>query len=428
MGSSDRINVSSELRKSITESESWLVDVLTRLIGARTDADEEQGQRIMEAELNSLGLITQSIYMESDKIRNAPGTSPFDWDVSNERNVIGTWSPKGSVEGQSLILNGHIDVVPAEAGKFLWSRDPFSAYREGDWLYGRGAADMKGGLVANLLAVKALRECGYAPGNTLMVESVVEEERSGNGTYMCRIAGITADAALIPEPLSTNIVTDQLGILWFRVHVTGRPAHAKEARDLGLNAIDAIAEITAALRELEEELNEPGVRPDAYDEYRHPINLNPGIIQGGDWASTVAAECFCDYRLATFPGTSLDTLRKKIECAVQKVASVNGFLQANPPVVTYNGLAAEGVSVPADSAIVTTLARTAAEVTGRQCSTSAVTAASDIRAFVECGIPAVCMGPVGMDLHGIDERVSISSIMDISHIFALTAFDWCAFS
>ena len=103
--------------------------------------------------------------------------------MSGKRDVLATWAAGGE-GGRSLILNGHVDVVPP-AAEALWTNPPFEPVRRGDWLYGRGAGDMKAGLVAMAGAVRGLMALGVAPRAPVHLESVVEEECTGNGALMC---------------------------------------------------------------------------------------------------------------------------------------------------------------------------------------------------------------------------------------------------
>ena len=187
-----------------------------------------------------------------------------------------------------------------------WDRDPFTAHVEDDWLYGRGAADMKCGLAAILGAVKGLRELGLTPHAPVIVQSVVEEECTGNGALQTLLAGYRADAAIIAEPFGAAITTSQVGVLWFDVVIEGLPGHAAEAGH-AVNAIEASLTMIGALRVLEAELN--AAPPPPYNAYPHPISLNVGQIHAGDWNSTVPGECVTGYRFATYPGMSLQELR-----------------------------------------------------------------------------------------------------------------------
>ncbi len=133
-------------------------------------------------------------------------------------------------------------------------------------------------------AVRALRALDLAPLGDVQLHSVVEEECTGNGALQCVIAGYRPDAVVIPEPFPGAISVSQVGVLWFRVELEGVPAHVGDAGD-GIDAIAAALPILERLRELEVELNEEP--PPPYDEVPHPINLNVGVVQGGDWPSTV---------------------------------------------------------------------------------------------------------------------------------------------
>lgn len=128
------------------------------------------------------------------------------------------------------------------------------------------------------------------------IETVIEEECSGNGALACIAAGYDADAVLIPEPFGPTILTHQVGVAWFKVTVKGVPRHVLEA-PAGTNAIEKIYPVIAGLRRLESELNAGNI-PAAYDGIDHPINLNIGIIKGGDWPSTVPAEAVFHGRLS----------------------------------------------------------------------------------------------------------------------------------
>ena len=136
----------------------------------------------------------------------------------------------------------------------------------------------------------------------------MEEECGGNGALQCVIAGRTADAAVIAEPFGVTIPVAQLGVLWFDVRVSGSPAHAGTA-PVGVNAIEACFPIVGRCAELEAELNLDV--PPAFAVHERPINLNVGVIEGGDWRSTVAAECVLRCRLALFPGQRLAELRAR---------------------------------------------------------------------------------------------------------------------
>ncbi len=411
-----------KITAAVAAQTEWMVDVLQRLVAAPTVlGDEEAGQVVMEQALRDVGLTPRDVWLDADALRADPGSSPFSWDVSAKRNVVATWEA-GAEGGRSLMLNGHVDVVPPAAPE-LWSSPPFDPRREGDWLYGRGAGDMKAGLVAIAGAIRGLRSLGLAPCADVHVQSVVEEECTGNGALQCLLSGPTADACVIAEPHPDHITTSQVGVLWAHVDIVGRPAHAARASAAGFNAIDAASTLSLALRELEAEMN--AVKPPPFELFEHPINLNPGVIHGGDWASTVAAQCTVSYRLGMYPGQSPADVAARVEQVVAAAAAAHPFLAEHPPRVRYDGFRCEGFTLPADEPVSLALADTYHRVVGTQAPLLATTATTDARHFVRRGIPAVCFGPLAEEIHGIDERVSIASMERAAQVLAVFVGDWC---
>jgi acetylornithine deacetylase len=401
----------------------WMLSLLAELVSAPTElGQEEAGQLVIERAFRECGLEPRSVYLDAGALRAHPHASPFSWDVSGKRNVVATWGAAGS-GGRSLILNGHVDVVPPAAAE-LWASDPYVLRRDGDWLYGRGAGDMKGGLVAICGAVRALREAGVELDGDLHLQSVVEEECTGNGALQCLIDGAHADACVLTEPHPDHLTIAQVGVLWFHVEVAGRPAHAAYA-DTGANAIEAAAVVLEVLRALEASLNDSAARHPLYAELEHPIHLNPGVITGGDWASTVAAQCRLSCRLAMYPGVEPAWLQAQVEAAVARAAARDPFLAANPPRVRYDGFVCEGSVVSSQEPLVRVLADAYARVHGEPPALRATTATTDARHFVRSGIPAVCFGPRAERIHGIDERVSLDSIMSCAQVLAQFVLDWC---
>ena len=141
--------------EAVAAEAGWMEDLLVHLVEAPTTlGNEEPGQAVMEGAFEDCGLEPRSVFLDADELRSAEGASPFSWDVEGKRNVVADWPAQGK-GGRSLILNGHVDVVPP-AAEALWTHPPFRAVREGDWIYGRGAGDMKAGLAAMTGSVRAL--------------------------------------------------------------------------------------------------------------------------------------------------------------------------------------------------------------------------------------------------------------------------------
>jgi acetylornithine deacetylase len=282
---------------------------------------------------------------------------------------------------------------------------------------------MKAGLAAIVGAVRGLRRLGVTPRATVQLQSVVEEECTGNGALACVLAGHTADAAILTEPTQGAVWTAQVGVLWFAVRVLGAPAHAGDAGD-GANAIEGCYAVIEALRALEAELNV--TRPPLYAAYPHPINLNIGEIHGGDWPSTVAGECLIRCRLATFPGDPVADLMRRVEQTVAGVAASRPGLDRYRFDVLYDGFQCEGYELEQDAPLVTGLLDACARATGQRPPIFASTATTDARTFHLYGAtPAVCFGPFAENEHGVDERVHLPSMTATAQAIALFVADWC---
>ena len=415
-----------EIAEAIGAGAEWMTELLARLVDRDTTlGNEEAGQAVMREALLELGLDPVDVRMDPEALRAHPAASPFDWDVGDKSNVVATWSPTHRNGGLSLILNGHIDVVSPEP-RSQWERDPFTAHVEADWLYGRGAADMKCGLAAILGAVKGLRELGLTPHAPVIVQSVVEEECTGNGALQTLLAGYRADAVIIAEPFGAAITTSQVGVLWFDVVIEGLPGHAAEAGN-AVNAIEASLSMIGALRVLEAELN--AAPPPPYNAYPHPISLNVGQIHAGDWNSTVPGECVTGYRFATYPGMSLQELRSRVEQVVADAAAAQPAAFPRPPRVVYRGFAAEGYELAQDHLLVDALSASYARHMGATPALVATTGTTDARVFGHVGgIPAVCFGPYAEAAHGVGERVYLPSVVQTAQVMGLFIRDWCGVS
>ena len=404
-----------------------MTDLLAELVAAPTLlGDEAPGQAVMRRAFDALGLEPFEVPLDPVALERHPAGAPYGWDVAGKANVLADWRPAGAADGRSLILNGHIDVVSPEPSS-LWTGDPYDARVDGEWMYGRGAGDMKSGLVAMIGAVRGLQRLGLSPRAKVQLQSVVEEECTGNGALACVLAGHTADAAILTEPTRGAIWNAQVGVLWFQVRVLGAPAHAGGLGDAGADAIEASYAIIKALRGLEADLNSSP--PPLYDGYPHPINLNVGMIRGGDWPSTVAGECLTHCRLALYPGERVEDLKERVEQTVAAVAANDPALARHRVEVLYEGFQCEGYELAHDAPLITALSAACQRATGQTPPLFASTATTDARTFHLYGdTPAVCFGPLAEREHGIDERVHLPSITATAQAIALFIADWCGVS
>lgn len=390
--------------------------------------EEQSAQDVMAEALSARGLELDRWAIDLDEIRHLPGFSPVLAPYENAVNLVGIHRARRKT-GRSLILNGHIDVVPP-GPLSMWDSPPFAPRIEAGWLYGRGAGDMKAGLVSNLFAFDALTACGMAPAADLFYQSVVEEECTGNGALACLARGYRADAVLIPEPFAETLVSAQLGVIWFQIHLRGQPTHVAYAGS-GANAIEAAFPLIAALHLMEARWNAARNRPAAYAHMDHALNLNVGKCAGGDWASSVPAWAVFDLRMALFPGQSIEDAKAEIEQVIFDAAQEDPFLRAAPPEIVYHGFHAEGYALGEDTAPLTAPAIAALEqaharVTGTPLTHAPITATTDARFFgLYADTPALVYGPRAEAIHGFNERVELESIRRVTKSTALFIANWC---
>ena len=428
--SSDLTLDKAQIVDAVSSRRDWATDWLSRLVREPTVLDHEQsGQRVMASVFEELDLEVKFEPIHLAEIQDKPGFSPTDWGLEGKHNVVGIHDP-GPEAGRSLILNGHIDVVSPEPTK-LWSSPPFEPRvvlneEDGeDWMFGRGAGDMKGGTIAVLWALRALADLGAEPASRVICQSVVEEECTGNGALSLLERGYRADGAIIPEPFNETFLRAQVGVLWFRVRVLGKTTHVLGASQ-GVNAIEKSVKLIHALRELEAEINREANIPELYRGIDHPLNLNVGTIRGGDWQSTVAGECVTGFRLGTFPGEALGPVMDRVEQRVAAVASADPWLKDNPPQVEWVGFRAEGCTFDPDSALGRTLRDAHRQWRGGEPDQLRSTATTDLRFFnLYYGIPATCYGPKAVRIHGVDEKVSLDSMQRVAEVMSSFVGQWC---
>jgi len=314
--------------------------------------------------------------------------------------------------------------VPAGPER-LWTDPPYEPVVRDGRMYGRGAGDMKAGIVAYLTALEALQGLGLEPAAPLYLQSVVEEECTGNGALACLAAGYTADAAIIPEPFHQQLMIAQVGVMWARLIVSGRPAHVLDTA-AGVNAIDAAYRLCTYLRQRVEDWNDPERRHPAWAEHPHPLNFNLGRIEGGDWNSTVPPVAVADVRVGFFPGESLAEIRQQLEQTVEQALRSDTELGEVDARIEWRGFQAEGCEIDPQHPMMKLLADLHHEVTGHDIETLASTATSDARFFQLYGdTPATCYGPVADAIHGIDESVELASMMQVATVIALFIDRWC---
>ena len=377
---------------------------LERLVAApSTVGHEQEAQEIVAAELARLGFEVTRLAVPDQTAAAAPGgvaQAPY----AGRDNVLGRINPGRS---PSLLLNGHIDVVPAEAE--IWSSDPFTPVRAGGWLIGRGAGDMKGGFAMGLLALAALRDVmPDALTGELSFLSVIEEECTGNGTLAAGNAGVLGDAVVLLEPTDLALLLGGVGVLWIEIEITGVPAHA-EAADRAVNPVRCVPAILRGLAEFEDEINTMADDP-AFSEVARPYNVNVGTVAAGDWASSVPGRARLRVRVGFPRSWTPDHAFSRAQAAVLKAA--DPWLADHPPAVRPVGFRAEGYLLDREHPLAAAMARAHEAAHGTEPPRGVLGATTDARFYLnQFGRPALCYGPASRSIHAIDEAVDLASIV-----------------
>jgi acetylornithine deacetylase len=262
-----------------------------------------------------------------------------------------------------------------------------------------------------LLAVEAALAAGALPG-PLVYQSVIEEECGGNGALAARLAGPRADGVVIAEPTNGTIDLVSPGVIWARITTEVSSRHASHA-DEGANPIESAFGVIAALHELEAELN---AAPEAeFEGVERPYLLNVGALHSGDWPSMTPGRAELDVRLG-FP------IRMQPSEAQSRLAAAVARADESAH-VEFRGFRAEGYSFAADTPLVRLLGDCHEEIRGGELRAPPARATTDLRFFEG---QAVCYGPTGQGLHGVDEWVDLESIADVATVLAVLIRRWSA--
>ena len=329
----------------------------------------------------------------------------------------------GAGDGATLMLNGHIDVVPP-GDRAAWSADPFAGQVRGGALYGRGACDMKAGLAAAWWAVRALRRSGVPLRGDVLLSSVQGEEDGGLGAYALLARGWRADACVILEPTSLGLVTANAGALTFRLRVRGFATHASR-RTEGVSAIEKFWPVWRALHDLERRRNREVHPLFARWPIAYPISI--GTLRSGDWASSVPDLLVAEGRLGVALGEPVDHARAELERTVRDACADDPWLDRHPVEVEWWGGQFASGEVPATSDLPDRVSAAHAGVAGEDAPVWGAPYGSDLRLLTgKGGIPTVQYGPGDAALaHAPDENVPLREVVTCARALALLAVDYC---
>ncbi|MEX0343562.1 MAG: M20 family metallopeptidase [Rhizobiaceae bacterium] len=396
--------------------------------------------------------VEQGLNRESDvqdlvqKQLEDDGFSIDRWDVFDDRpNVIGEW--EGS-DDKSLILCGHIDVVPVGDGS-AWKREPFGGQLEDGRIWGRGAVDMKSGVAACIAAAHAIRQAGIELEGRLAIHSVVDEEAGGFGAMDLVKNKRLAKRAIIAEPTWRNIVPAEGGLSWVRVTIFGKQAHAgwrfnsiwpqahtEDRIEPGVNAIELANRFLNALRDFE---------ASRCRDHWHPLvpaglaTINPGVIRGGAGmgedgnpaimtnAAIISDVVTIDLDYKFMPDEDFEDVKKEFEDFVENFAAMDPWMRENPPKILWDlfDLNFPPMNTPIDHPLVKSLHARASQVQARAPEVKGFEAVTDAAHYAGAGVDAVIYGASGDGFHGNDECVEVDSLIEATKVIAATVIDSC---
>lgn len=386
-------------------------------------AEENTGQARMHRLLLAAGLDVDYWPVPLAETLAAPDFPGCEVPRSEAWGLVGRLAGDGS--GPALLFNGHIDVVPPGNLAAWTADDAFSGRIAGGAVFGRGACDMKGGLMAALWAVRALRRSGVPLRGDVLLASVQGEEDGGLGTYATLQRGWRADACVIPEPTSLDLVPAAAGALTFRLTVPGRATHAAR-RTEGVSAIEKFWPIWTALADLERRRNATVDPLMARWPIAYPISI--GSVAAGDWASSVPDLLVAEGRLGVALDEPVEAARAAVEEAVGHACRADPWLADNPAVVHWWGGQFAPGRLADDSDLVERMRAAHAGVTGG--APQQVWGApygSDLRLMSGLGaVPTIHYGPGDAALaHAPDERVPVEEVAVAARALAALALDFC---
>jgi acetylornithine deacetylase len=401
------------------------VRLLERLVRCpSTLGNEASALNEMARIYEGLGLAPRRVPTDPVALAAHPGFSPPLIPYDGRDNVVAVHLPRER-KGRSLALQGHVDVVP-EGAADMWATPPYEPSIRGGRMYGRGAGDMKAGIVSYVTAFKALRLAGLQPAAEVQMQSVIEEECTGNGALAAMLALPRTDAVIIPEPGPglPAMYAAEVGVVWAWVTVSGRPAHVRDMQ-AGINAIKAAGAIAARFEEYQAEMNRAERIHPPFRGVNHPVNVNLGTIEGGEWNSSVPTRCRIGLRVGVMMGNTAAQVKADIERIVAEAAA-DPALKGTTVRLEFKGFMADPCVFDMDAPIVTMAKRHFADVSGGALRDYPATGLTDGRFFaLYQGTPVACFGPDAQEIHGIDESVGLDSMHDITRTIALTMAEWC---
>ncbi|MEF8857600.1 MAG: M20/M25/M40 family metallo-hydrolase [Halolamina sp.] len=399
-----------------------------------TDGQEAAAAAWFRSRLSELGFETYEWLADAELLADHPSfpDDPAAIEVADRPSVAGVLEVGDADAGPTLVLNGHLDVVPADED--AWSSPPFEAVWDesdsGETLTARGAVDMKGPLAACVFAALDAADDAEEAGldGRLIVEAVVGEEEGGIGAAAAALSNpypFERDAALVAEPTELQAVTATEGTVMKRLEIQGRAAHAA-SRWVGEDVLPHFETIRTALLELEGERTASISHP-LYQEFPIPAPVCFGTVTAGNWASSVPSSLTAEIRIGVVPGETVDEVEAQFEARFGEVVEESEWLSEHVPAFERFSIQFEPAETDAEERVVRDLQRAMGETGIDDTEPRGATYGADSRHYVAAGIPTVVFGPGSIEqAHFPDETVHWDQVEQARETIAETARNFLA--
>lgn len=355
-----------------------------------------------------------------ESIAYDPEYSRADTEISYEGRANLVAHRRGTRRGRSVILQSHVDVVPAGE----W-RNAFVPRDENGVIYGRGACDAKGQVAAIWLAMRALREIGFEPGGGVQAQIVVEEELGGNGALALIRQGYRADAVVVMEGTQLNIHPANRGAIWFRIRIEGSPCHMGRKHE-GISAIDLSYKVIQALYEYEKRIVADSAGYPGFERYTSPVQVNVGILHAGTWPAMVAANAVIEGGIGFLPNRSMDQVKREVNEAIE---SIDDAWLRDHYTLDFPKLHNDSYEIDYSHPAVLELQRACRE-SGLESEVFGWNVSCDARLYAKVGgMPTVVFGPGSVaDAHAVDEKIDFAEVISASETLVRFLLRWCGTS
>lgn len=405
-------HIDAAVRKHAKEARDFLIDMIRY---ESTPGNEREVIEFCSEKFAQAGCECELIPI-SDDIKLDPEYSHPENPVTYEgRSNLVAWR-RGAGGGKSVIVQSHVDVVPAGE----W-QEAFAPREEGNIIFGRGACDAKGHVAAIWLAMRAAHELGLQGRGDIQTQIVVEEEFGGNGALALIRQGYTADAALIMESSQLHIHPANRGAIWFRIKIEGLPCHMGRKHD-GISAIDLSYKVIQALYEYEKRIIADSANYPGFERYKNPVQVNVGMLHSGTWPAMVAADAVIEGGVGFLPNRSMDQVKREV---LETIRSIDDPWLQEHVTLEFPKLHNDSYETDYSHPAVTAL-HEACKSSGLDTEVFGWNVSCDARLYAKVGgMPTVVFGPGSItDAHAKNEKIDFEEVIKASEAIVRFLEDW----